>query len=193
MKKIIAIFALCLVPFALSAADLAGAADVSITSDTASSAKSMALAEARRQVIGDVLGNYSERTQLADLLKSSKDSDLQNIVAATSIENEQQSATVYSATIKITLSDSSAQKWLDSAGVHNWLVSAGAEISASEKSELAIPVAGGLRDWIKAARALRDAGLDKDISVKSISNGTVILNVPLANRAQIASILRAGQ
>ena len=73
VKKILV--ALCVVAapvMAHAAIDLSGVASVNVTSDTAATAKDMAFDEARRQIITDVLGQYSMSEQLESVCKIPK-------------------------------------------------------------------------------------------------------------------------
>ena len=81
------------------AGTLSGTVSVNITSDTAATAKNMAFDEARRQIISDILSQYSNADQLNEVLKNSSSTDLTNLVASSSIDGEKQSDTTYSANI----------------------------------------------------------------------------------------------
>ena len=70
------------------AASLTGTASVNVTSDTATNAKNMAFDEARRQIIRDVLSNYSDASSLNNAIKSEKSSALMNLISASSITGE---------------------------------------------------------------------------------------------------------
>ncbi|MDR2413167.1 MAG: hypothetical protein LBD50_03065 [Rickettsiales bacterium] len=189
MKKIIAIFAFCLLPFAVQALDLTGAAMVSITSDAASAAKTMAMAEARRQIITEVLSKYAHGGALNELIESTKDSDLANLISSTGIDGERLSSTTYQANIKMTVDANAARRWLDENNIQNWLVED--ESLSADKSTVLIELSGGLRDWIKINVALRDKKLNLD--VKKISGATLIASIPASSRRSfIAAIAGDG-
>lgn len=107
---------ICARAFAL---DLSGKAVVSITSDTAVSAKNIAMAEARRQIVLDKLGQYSDREQLKVAITDSK--DLSGLISQTSIEGEKISDTMYDATVYMTIDAVAAKQWLAQHEVQNWL------------------------------------------------------------------------
>ncbi|MDR0741385.1 MAG: hypothetical protein LBF28_01275 [Rickettsiales bacterium] len=174
---------------AAGAADLSGMASVNVTSDTAANAKNMAFNEARRQIAADVLSKYSNPAQLADLMKETKDSALTNLISSTNIDGERQSATTYSANIRMTLDAIAAKKWLNDNEVQNWL---GIDDSAdADKSAVVIDISAGLRDWIELNRTLRANNLSLDI--KRIAAGQVTANFPAASRSKLmASVQNAG-
>ena len=99
---------LAIVAGVANAANLGGVATVNVTSDTAATAKNMALASARRQIINDALSQYTLPDQLQSAISESKPSDLQNLIASTEISGEQQSDTTYSATISMTIDATAA-------------------------------------------------------------------------------------
>ena len=95
-----------------NATGLYGVANVNVTSDTANAAKNMAMTEARRQIITDVLGQYSDRGTLLPALQATDDAKLMGLIATTAIDGEQTSDTTYSANISMTLDLDAARQWL---------------------------------------------------------------------------------
>ena len=81
-KNILTIIACCagLIGSAYAANGMSGTASVNITSDTAATAKNMAMSDARRQIIGDVLRQYTDNAQLAPVLKKASGSELTNLI-----------------------------------------------------------------------------------------------------------------
>ncbi|MDR1337733.1 MAG: hypothetical protein LBJ73_01745 [Rickettsiales bacterium] len=190
MKKLLVFCSLFLFLVPVRAApNLTGVASVNVTSDTAATAKNMALGEARRQIAADVLGNYSNPAQLADLIKNTGDSVLTNLISSTSIDGERLSATTYSANIRMTVDAVAAKKWLAENDVQNWL---GADDTvAADQSAVIINLSAGLRDWIELSRALRAENVN--LSIKRISGGQITANFPAVARQKfIAAVQAAG-
>mgnify|MGYP003623354640 CR=1 FL=1 len=69
-KNLIMFFALILVPMiGFAAPNMKGSAFVNITSDTANTAKNMAMSEARRQIITDIVSTYADSAKFAEMLQ----------------------------------------------------------------------------------------------------------------------------
>jgi len=191
MKKILKLLIVLLfcAPGVVGAVTLGSNAHVNVTSDTAATAKSMAMNEARRQIITEVLSNYADAEQLESLVGESKDSKLTNLISSTSIENERLSATTYSANIKMNVDALAAKKWLVDNNVRNWL--GGDDTVDADKTIIFATVSGGLRGWIDFMRTMRDGNLN--IDVKNISGDQVMINIPATGRSSfITAITRAG-
>ena len=84
MKRIFYILSLFAMS-AASAADLHGNVSLNITSDTAAAAKNIAMVEARRQIVSDVLAQYSDRALLMDALGATSDEVLNSFNAMSDI------------------------------------------------------------------------------------------------------------
>jgi hypothetical protein len=121
MKKILNAFVAITMSCGAYAADLVGTASVRMTSDTATTAKTMAINDARRQILVDKLSQYSMRDQLSAAVRNAKSADLANLISETSIDGEQISDTTYSANITMTIDKNAARRWLAANGVQNWL------------------------------------------------------------------------
>lgn len=121
--KILILGFLLFIPTAF-AAQLGGNAFISITSDTAVNAKNIAMNDARRQIVFDVVSQYANIEQLKELIQNSSDTDLTNLVSSVSIEGEKQSNTTYKANIMMVLNVDSVRDWLTQNSVQNWLPSA---------------------------------------------------------------------
>ncbi len=172
MKKLLMLFCLILAPISVLGAGFSGDASVNITSDTASSAKNMALSEARRQIITEVLSNYAAPLRVKNLVATAKDSELQALVTTTGIENEKLSDTAYSADIKISLSEKSAREWLLANGIENTV---GTQENVLSGTEYTVDISGGLSDWLGFRERLRASGQEKNTVIKRITGTTVYL------------------
>ncbi|MDL2295224.1 hypothetical protein LJC18_00175 [Lachnospiraceae bacterium OttesenSCG-928-E19] len=189
-RNFIVFSALMLMPMmGFAAPNMTGSAFVNITSDTANTAKNMAMAEARRQIITDIVSKYADNAQFGELMQNTKDAELTNLISSTSIDTERLSSTTYSANIKMTVDMMATKKWLNDNNVQNWL--AGDDSVPVDRSTVIIDVSGGLRDWIELNRALQENQLNLDI--KRISGGVVTANIPVTNRSNlIATVRNAG-
>ena len=72
MKKFLAVFLLLLCPAFAYGTDLVGSASVNMTSDTSAAAKTMAINDARRQILIEKLSPYAMSEQLVPAIKSAK-------------------------------------------------------------------------------------------------------------------------
>ena len=184
MKKFL--FACCAVVFcaAAHASDLSGVASVNVTSDTAAAAKDMAFDEARRQIITDVLGQYSIPDQLNDVVKNAKSADLMNLIAASSIDGEQQSDTTYSANISMTIDREAARTWMTENNIQNWLTDG----NAGDRFVVQIVMTDKLAGWMELRRIARDEGID--LSTKYINGNQITAEVPVARRSAFTIAIR---
>ena len=143
-------------PGLISAADLQGFVIVNQTSDTAANAKADAMNFARRQILYDVLSKYTDIASFRDLLESTSDSDLVDLVASTSVSNEQISANSYAANIVMQIDSGAVRNWLTSNGVQNWVPSG----ESGEKFAMFIVVPHGVYEWGELKKIARDAGVE---------------------------------
>lgn len=120
MKKLL-LFFLLFVGGGACAADLVGSAYVNMTSDTSSAAKTMAINDARRQILIDKLSPYAMKEQLVPAIKDAKSADLVNLIVETSIDNEKISDTAYSAKITMTVDKVASRTWMAENDIQNWL------------------------------------------------------------------------
>lgn len=171
-------------PFGAIAADLVGVASVNVTSDTAAAAKDMAFDEARRQIITDVLGQYSIPDQLNDVVKNAKSADLMNLIAASSIDGEQQSDTTYSANISMTIDRDAARAWMTENNIQNWLTDG----NAGDRFVVQIVMTDKLAGWMELRRIARDEGID--LSTKYINGNQITAEVPVASRSAFTIAIR---
>lgn len=176
--------ALAIVTGVADAANLGGVATVNVTSDTAATAKNMALASARRQIINDALSQYTLPDQLQSAISESKPSDLQNLIASTEISGEQQSDTTYSATVSMTIDATAATNWLNANGVQNWLPNSTSGDTFVVIATLSDPMA----NWIELQNIARTEKID--LKTKYINARTVTIELPVAARREFSSALR---
>lgn len=167
-----------------AAKGMTGTASISITSDTAASAKTMALGEARRQIIRDAVGPYCDRTQLDALISETTDSDLTPLIAKSKINNEQQSATTYSADITMTLERVAVQNWLNDNDIQNWL----GDPTASNRVTVIVRITGGLNDWVELNSIARRA--DITLETRRMDPGRIVVEIPSGNRAMLTAMVR---
>lgn len=102
-------------------ANLNGATHVNVTSTTAAAAKKQALDQARRQIIFDTLSKYTATGVLWGAIDSADTETLENLIASSSINDERQSNTTYSANITMKLDQIAVNKWLDKNDIPNSL------------------------------------------------------------------------
>lgn len=167
---------LAIAPFGAIAVDLSGTASVNVTSDTAAAAKNMAFDEARRQIINDVLGQYAIPDLLADAVKNASADDLTNLIAASSIDGEQQSDTTYSANISMTIDRDAARAWMTANNVQNWLTDG----KAGDTFVVQIVMSDKLAGWIELNNIARAEGINMD--TKYINGNRVTVEIPVSSR-----------
>lgn len=167
------------------AASLTGTASVNVTSDTATNAKNMAFDEARRQIIRDVLSNYSDASSLNNAIKSEKSSALMNLISASSITGERLSDTTYSATIEMTVDRAAAQNWLNEHGIQNWI---GREENIYDASQMVATFTNKVSDWAALRRTAVSAGID--LNTVMIEGNTMSFLVPVSKRGALTIALR---
>ena len=169
-----------------NATGLYGVANVNVTSDTANAAKNMAMTEARRQIITDVLGQYSDRGTLLPALQATDDAKLMGLIATTAIDGEQTSDTTYSANISMTLDLDAARQWLVENEIQNWLP------NAADKNYFVVTVnlKDVIADWAELNKIARDEKID--FQTRGISGATVTLDVPVTQRGAFTIAVREG-
>lgn len=167
------------------AAPLTATAHVNVTSDTAATAKNMAMDEARRQVIVEALSPYSDSSALRTAVKNEKSAILTTLIESSGISGERQSDTTYSANITMTLDRNASRNWLISNGVQNWL---GDGDDSGNESWVVVSLNNKLLDWSRVRRAAADAGVD--LNTKSINGNQINFRVPAARRGALTIALR---
>ncbi len=159
------------------AGTLSGTVSVNITSDTAATAKNMAFDEARRQIISDILSQYSNADQLNEVLKNSSSTDLTNLVASSSIDGEKQSDTTYSANITMDIDRAVAKQWLTNNNVQNWLP----DDVSGDVFVVQVVMSDKVANWMELKQIARSEGID--LATKYINGNQVTVEVPVSNRS----------
>lgn len=167
------------------AAPLTATASVNVTSDTAATAKNMAMDEARRQVIVDALSPYSDSSALRAAVQNEKSAVLTTLIESSGISGEKQSDTTYSANITMTLDRNAARNWMVSHGVQNWL---GDGEDVGNESWVVVSLNNKLSDWSRVRRVAADNGID--LNTKSINGNQITFRVPAARRGALTIALR---
>lgn len=183
-KSLFAVFALLCATGGALAVDLVATVSVNQTSDTAANAKINATNSARRQILYDVLSQYSQKEQLNDLISNTSSDDLMNLVASTSVSNEQISSDTYSANITMNIDGVAAKRWLDANGVQNWVPLK----DSVEKFTAFIVVPNGLADWAELKRITRAENVS--IETQSMVGNQIVAKMPLNYRARFTAAIR---
>lgn len=166
------------------AMDLVGAVSINQSSQTAAKAKTEAMNAARRQILFDVLSNYSEPEQLQELIDKSDDEQLMNLVLSSSVANEHMSSASYSANITMNIDNAAAMKWLTSNEVKNWVPAA----EPTESFSLFIVVPNGLADWGELKQIARDS--NTELNTITVFGNQIFAKMPLVYRAKFTAGIR---
>lgn len=166
--------------------DLTGMAAVNVSSDTSSNAKKMALTEAREQIIKETISPFVyDKDNFNNVLKNADDLDLTNLVSSVNIKNEKQSATTYSANIKMTLNGDSVKNWLNKNNINN---SVDVLYSKSkDKKNININLSNGLNEWIEFNQNLLSENIN--FTVDKISDRQVSGNISVSDNNKFISIM----
>lgn len=184
LKNLLFVMFCAIAPLGAIAVDLSGVASVNVTSETAAMAKDMAFDEARRQILADVLGQYSIPDQLAVALQNAKNSELMNLIASSSIDSEQQSDTTYSANISMTVDRNAAREWLMDNNVQNWLTDG----SSGDVFVAQIIMSDKLAGWMELNQIARNEGII--MTTKYINGNQITVEIPVASRADFTIAVR---
>lgn len=164
--------------------DLSGKAFVNITSDTSVNAKNIAFDEARRQIISDILSQYSNKEQMIEALSLTQSNDLLNLIASSSIEGEKMSDTTYSANISMTLDVKATKQWLADNNVQNWLNDGDFE----SKFIVLVSMSDKLTGWMDLNRIAREENLD--LATQYIMGNQISLELPVKDRTKFTIAVR---
>lgn len=164
--------------------ELSATVPVNQTSDTAANAKINATNLARRQILYNVLSQYSQSAELNGLIYDTSSDELTNLVASTSVSNEQISSDTYSANITMVVDNLAAKRWLDKAGIQNWVPLE----ESSEKFTALIVVPNGLADWAEIKRITREGKVE--IETQTISGNQIVAKMPLNYQSKFIAAVR---
>lgn len=174
---------LCVVGNSL-ALDLSGSVAVNQTSDTAANAKTKAMNIARRQILFNVVSQYSDKDSLSDVLQKASNDELMNLVVSSGVANEQISANTYSANITMNLDNEAIRRWLVENNVQNWVPFA----NSDEKFTAFIVVPNGIADWAELKRIARSENIE--IETQSMTGNQIIAKMPLKYRSNFTAQIR---
>ena len=102
--------------------------------------------------LGSLVSEYTSRKKITpdslekliySISKATSSDELMNLISSTSVSNEQISSDTYSANITMVVDNMAAKKWLDRAGIQNWIPLE----ETSEKFMVLMVVPNGLADW----------------------------------------------
>ncbi len=162
-------------------AELSGTATVNVTGDTAAAAKEMAFNDARRQIIPMALSGVADSASVSVAVQNATNSELANLISASSIDGERFSDTTYAANITMTLDVNATRAWLNSHNIQNWINISGGAVAAN-RTVAYITLRYGLSDWAELIRMSRDNGIDMDTRYMSAGNITVDIPTNALNK-----------
>jgi len=171
-------------PDVSAALDLKGTVLVNQTSDTAVNAKMEAMNSARRQILFEILSNYSEIEPLQVLLENTSDDVLMEFVSATNVANEHISPETYSAAITMKLDNDAVKKWLTMNEVQNWVP----DMENTETFSLFITISNGIADWADLKNAAHSVNVE--IGTLSMVGNQIYAKMPLISRAKFTAAIR---
>lgn len=184
VKYICSILILCVMSISVFASELKSSATIRMTSDTAANAKNIAMDEARRQIITDVLQPYCDKDALAAAMQTVKNADLVPVIAGVSIEGEQASDTVYAAKFTMTVDSDAARLWLGQNNIQNWLP----DNSEQDVFMVRATLVDNLSDWGALNQIARNEKLN--MMTKNITNNVVVFALPRSGRGAFTIALR---
>ena len=183
-KLFVAVFALFCVATCAFGIELSATVPVNQTSDTAANAKINATNLARRQILYNVLSQYAQKEELNGLIYDTSSDELMNLISSTSVSNEQISSDTYSANITMVVDNMAAKKWLDRAGIQNWIPLE----ETSEKFMVLMVVPNGLADWAELKRITREGKVE--IETQTISGNQILAKLPLNYQSKFMAAVR---
>jgi hypothetical protein len=184
VKYICSILFLCAMSISAFASELKSSATIRMTSDTAANAKNIAMDEARRQIITDVLQPYCDKDALGAAMQTVKNADLVPVIAGVSIEGEQASDTVYAAKFTMTVDSDAARLWLGQNNIQNWLP----DNSEQDVFMVRATLVDNLSDWGALNQIARNEKLN--MLTKNITNNIVVFALPRSGRGAFTIALR---
>lgn len=185
-KIFVASFGFIALTMGAFAADLSGTTAVNVTSDTAADAKAIALNQARRQILNQVLSKYADATQVQVAVKNAKSAELMNLISSSSIDGEQQSDTTYSANITMTVDSDAARQFLTENNIQNWLNDNNA--MSSNGVMVLVSMSDKVANWMELKRIARSVGVD--LNTKYMMGNQATIELPVNLRASFISAAR---
>lgn len=166
-------------------ADLVGTASVNVTSDTSANAKTMALNEARRQILRDTLRQYAIADQLLPVLAKASSAELTNLIASSGIDGERTSDTTYSANITMTVDRVAAKEWMNNHNIQNWLTDG---TGRGDTFIAVVTLTDPMADWARLNAIARAEKID--LGTKFIGGKQVTLELPVSVRGAFTIAIR---
>ena len=186
LRKIV--FVVCIV-FGLAggagASELVGSAFVNVTSDTAATAKKMAMDEARRQILNETLSPYSDAVALRTAIANEKSAVLTDLIASSGISGERLSDTTDSAKITMTVNKTAAKNWMAANEIQNWIPM---DDALGDVFAAVLVLTDRVSDWARVRRAAVDARVD--LNTVAIADGQVLFNAPRGRRGALTLAVR---
>lgn len=158
---------------------------VNVTSETAAAAKNIAFDNARRTIVRDALAPYADGLTLVDAIKNASASELTNLIASSSIDGEQQSATTYSANITMTLDNTAVRKWLADNNIGNRLQ----DSATTGQILIQVTLRDRTADWMQLNQIAR--GENVEFNVRNIIGSQMTVSVPETNRKMFLAAVRS--
>ncbi|MCM1295123.1 MAG: hypothetical protein NC311_06250 [Muribaculaceae bacterium] len=186
IKKIFGVAGIvAMLAFSAGAMELAGTASVNVTSDTAAAAKAIALNQARRQILNQVLSKYANADQVQVAVKNAKSDELMNLISSSSIDGERQSDTAYSANITMVVDAASARQWMLANDIQNWMDNGAANSSAVV---VLISMSDRVANWMELKQIARNVNVDLD--TQYIMGNQATIKMPVARQSAFVSAVR---
>ncbi|MBR0212178.1 MAG: hypothetical protein IJQ55_01095, partial [Alphaproteobacteria bacterium] len=132
-----------------------------------------------------VLSPYAQKEELNGLIHNSSSDELMNLIASSSVSNEQMSSNSYSANITMNVDNDAAKKWLDKNGVQNWVPLS----SSEEKFTAFVVVPNGIPDWAELKRITRFDNIE--IETQVMTGNQIVIKLPLNYRSKFTAALRS--
>ena len=166
------------------AVDLSGYVAINQTSDTAANAKINAMNTARRQILFNVLSKYADKDEVGVLISEATDDELVDLIASSSVSNEQISADSYLANVKMDLDNDAVISWLDAKGIRNWVPTK----DSNEMATVFVVVQNGISDWAELKRIAR--ALNIELDTQTMAGNQAVVKIPLNNRTRFTMAVR---
>ncbi|MDE6250362.1 MAG: hypothetical protein K2M34_01870 [Alphaproteobacteria bacterium] len=193
MRNIGKIFAVMFLSVAMArgavAADLSGVASVNVTSDTAADAKTIALNQARRQIVTQVLSKYADANQVQVAVKDAKQSELMNLISSSSIDGERQSDTTYTANVTMFVDEAAAHRFFADNNIQNWLSNTNDD--GSNGVMILVSMSDRVGNWMELKRIARSVGTD--VNTKYIMGNQATIEMPVNLRGAFISAARGAE